>query len=294
MLKKILLIVVSLLIFQFIFAEVTYLSEEEYEDLSKAERENYNQNLLDEMDKLMEEKTEALENKEEYKKEIKELKAELSELNNEYETVKSRIMRKLGITEADLASIQNKIEYFNSKLSEWNNLTDDELWDYKKSIRGLIKEYNNYRDTNPAKAPQFRNEFSDLDRRIKRLENNLENARPKYYEDKYTVKRGDYLSKISGYDFIYNDPSKWGIIYRANRDKIKDPNLIYVDQILNIPRGLPYNWEVYKGECLWRIASYPEVYGSGAKWPLIYRANKDKIDDPDLIYPDQVFEIPRD
>ena len=29
-------------------------------------------------------------------------------------------------------------------------------------------------------------------------------------------------------------------------------------------------------------------------WPLIYKANHDKIKDPDLIYPKQVFSIPRD
>jgi hypothetical protein len=28
-------------------------------------------------------------------------------------------------------------------------------------------------------------------------------------------------------------------------------------------------------------------------WPLIYKANRDKINNPDLIYPDQVFSIPR-
>ncbi|MCK4957101.1 MAG: LysM peptidoglycan-binding domain-containing protein, partial [Candidatus Cloacimonetes bacterium] len=110
----------------------------------------------------------------------------------------------------------------------------------------------------------------------------------------YTIVKGDWLSKIAGYSFIYNDISKWPIIYRANRDQIKDPNLIHPNQVIKIPRGLPYSWKVYKGECLWKIASYPEVYGDAVKWPLIYRANKDQIKDPDLIYPNQIFEIPRD
>lgn len=50
---------------------------------------------------------------------------------------------------------------------------------------------------------------------------------------------------------------------------------------------------VKKGECLWYIAGYPEVYGDPLKWPLIYRANRDKIKDPNLIYPGQVFIIPQ-
>ncbi|MFB6260243.1 MAG: LysM peptidoglycan-binding domain-containing protein, partial [Thiohalorhabdaceae bacterium] len=32
-------------------------------------------------------------------------------------------------------------------------------------------------------------------------------------------------------------------------------------------------------------------YGDPFAWPLIYKNNSGKIDDPDLIYPDQTFSI---
>lgn len=51
---------------------------------------------------------------------------------------------------------------------------------------------------------------------------------------------------------------------------------------------------VKKGECLWWIAEYEDVYNDPFQWPLIYKANRDQIKDPDLIYPQQVFDIPRD
>jgi len=44
-----------------------------------------------------------------------------------------------------------------------------------------------------------------------------------------------------------------------------------------------------------KIAAYPFVYGDYTKWPILYERNKDKIVDsenPDLIHPDQLFEIP--
>lgn len=50
---------------------------------------------------------------------------------------------------------------------------------------------------------------------------------------------------------------------------------------------------VTKGECLWWIAEYEDVYNDPFMWPLIYDANKDQVQDPDLIYPDQVLKIPR-
>jgi nucleoid-associated protein YgaU len=56
----------------------------------------------------------------------------------------------------------------------------------------------------------------------------------------------------------------------------------------------PTSHVVKKGECLWYIAGYEQIYGNPLKWPLIYKANKDKIKDPDLIYPGQVLVIPRD
>jgi len=52
--------------------------------------------------------------------------------------------------------------------------------------------------------------------------------------------------------------------------------------------------EVVKGESLWKIAKHEDVYKNPFMWPIIYKENHDKIKDPDLIYPKQVFSIPRD
>jgi nucleoid-associated protein YgaU len=57
---------------------------------------------------------------------------------------------------------------------------------------------------------------------------------------------------------------------------------------------LPTKHVVVKGECLWWIAEYKQIYNDPFQWPLMYQANRDQIKDPDLIYPDQVFKVPRD
>lgn len=49
----------------------------------------------------------------------------------------------------------------------------------------------------------------------------------------YTVASGDSLSKIAQRE--YGDASKWRTIYEANRDKIKNPDLIHPGQVLTIP-----------------------------------------------------------
>ncbi len=45
-------------------------------------------------------------------------------------------------------------------------------------------------------------------------------------------------------------------------------------------------------DCLWRIAGYSDIYSNPRLWPRIYKANKSKIRNPDLIYPGQRFDVP--
>jgi len=47
---------------------------------------------------------------------------------------------------------------------------------------------------------------------------------------------------------------------------------------------------VQPGNSLWRLAR--STYGSGLRYTVIYEANKEKITNPDLIYPGQVFKLP--
>ncbi len=47
---------------------------------------------------------------------------------------------------------------------------------------------------------------------------------------------------------------------------------------------------VQPGENLWRLAR--NAYGAGTQYTVIYRANRDQIRDPAVIYPGQAFDIP--
>lgn len=49
----------------------------------------------------------------------------------------------------------------------------------------------------------------------------------------YTVKKGDYLSKIS--KSVYGDAMKYEIIFEANKPMLTHPDKIYPGQVLRIP-----------------------------------------------------------
>ena len=58
------------------------------------------------------------------------------------------------------------------------------------------------------------------------------------YPSSYKVRRGDTLRIIAGRREVYNDPYQWPLIYKANRDQIRDPLQIFIGQNLVIPRTI--------------------------------------------------------
>lgn len=58
-----------------------------------------------------------------------------------------------------------------------------------------------------------------------------------------------------------------------------------------------YTIRTFRGEkdCLWNIAKNPAVYNDPFKWKILYKANKDKLpdpDNPDWVEPGIVLDIP--
>lgn len=65
-----------------------------------------------------------------------------------------------------------------------------------------------------------------------------EKERPLPVPTHHTVKRGETLPLIAALPEVYNDPALWPLLYRANRDQIRDPKRIWPGQVLRIPRNL--------------------------------------------------------
>jgi len=71
-------------------------------------------------------------------------------------------------------------------------------------------------------------------------------------------------------------------------ESILKETLVVVEEVSYADRHV-----VKKGECLWWIAQYKDIYNDPFQWPIIYDANSNLINNPDLIYPGQMFSIPR-
>jgi len=60
------------------------------------------------------------------------------------------------------------------------------------------------------------------------------------------------------------------------------------------PAVQPERYMVRREDTLWGISAREQIYNNPFMWPLIYKANSQQIRDPDLIFPRQIFVIPRD
>lgn len=57
-------------------------------------------------------------------------------------------------------------------------------------------------------------------------------------------------------------------------------------------RSVTISHVVEPGETLWSIAAQADIYADPFLWPLIYKFNRDQIQDPARIYPSQLLQIP--
>ncbi len=172
-----------------------------------------------------------------------------------------------------------------------------QLGDLGAKVQGLEKEISTTRAMVLAanrEIEKVKDQTNSLLDRVKKLEDELAKKPEVKLAPKnvYRVEKGDSLWKISSYRNIYNDPYQWKKIYQANRDKVKNPDLIYIGQRLVIP---PKNLHrVLKGENLFEISNYESVYNDPWEWRNIFEANRDKIKDPNLIRPGQLLVIPQE
>jgi hypothetical protein len=114
----------------------------------------------------------------------------------------------------------------------------------------------------------FRNAVNELDGKIRRKEG------PK--KDRQADLDALKMNKISALPEFFN--------------KVHNQMQKALDAWVEKPDVISY--KVVRGDHLWGIARKKEHYGNGFAWPIIYKANRDQIKNPDLIYPDQVFKVP--
>lgn len=114
----------------------------------------------------------------------------------------------------------------------------------------------------------------------------LFNSNMKVFLSSYTIVEEEGIDVKVSLKFIkYVEPIKYKVKNRSKKKKSK--NKIKLKKTREISNNAPTPKTknkihvVKKGDCLWKLAK--KYYGDGSKYTIIYKANKDKITNPNLI-----------
>jgi hypothetical protein len=171
--------------------------------------------------------------------------------------------------EAEMTRLKDKKESLTKEITalqnEVNNLKATKVQSYEDCMNELYSMVG----ATKADVDNFRKAVNELDGKVRRKEG------PKVdrQKDLDAIKMNKISALPEFFDKVHNQMQR-------SLDS-------WVEEVKET------NYTVVRGDHLWGIAKKSEHYGNGFAWPMIYKANRDKIKNPDLIYPKQIFSIPK-
>jgi len=186
-----------------------------------------------------------------------------------------------------------KAKDLKAQLENDINLLNKDIVNLKETLLGKDNEIANLEKEYAAiiaslKLSEYDGKFLETEGKINKRLGTPRDARKSYF-DEISVSAARCLPKYSErYALMKSNLEKWEI------DEAK--KIIATNEKVT-------QYTVVKGDCLWKIASKPEIYGNSKLWVKIWEANKNgvikaprhtskTIKNPDLIYPGQVLRIP--
>ena len=250
---------------------------------NKMTREEYVAKMAD----LQQRETAAQQQIETLNGQIEDLKDQLNSTDLAIANLNDQIRTLVGASSTQIEAFGNRLDSIIGQLEGLLSLAPEVLIQRKGEAKKLAAEVDNMKDNKIAAIPEMAEKLARIDSLLSQIKARI--AQPVTID--YTVERGDNLWNIAKKERVYDDPYMWPRIYRANKEKIKDPDMIFPEQTLAVPFGVAENqYLVNRGDFLFKVAA--DVYNDASKWHKIYEANKAQIVEPHLIFPAQVLEIP--
>lgn len=202
-------------------------------------------------------------------------------------SLKQKVYELVGSDEAGVNEFMKELDSIESRLMGLRNISEDALFNARDEVDQIEARVAGLKMDKRALIPAAKAKIASIEQLLEQVKAKMPRKRIR----QYSVLRGDSLWKIAKKDEIYGDPYLWPRIYVENRSKIKNPDLIYPNWVLNVPFGVDLGQHlVMRGENLSSIAA--KALNDITQWNKIYQANKSQILDPTLIFPAQVLDIP--
>ncbi len=182
--------------------------------------------------------------------EISALKAQSAEKDAQIKKTQDEIYALVGTTPEGVDEYRLKVVDFERKLNELSRLSNEELYERRAEVEKLYNDYQALKSDKRVALSEFYDKVMGFESQVDNLNN--------------TVK---------------------ALV------KTKEGQVLVAEAIIKEVTYTVGTWKKDR-DCLWNIAKKPTIYDNPFLWPKIYVANRDKIKDPDLIYPGWVLKIP--
>ena len=177
--------------------------------------------------------------------------------SDEWEAEMARLRSQKDALTQQIADLQNDISNLKDQLAGMQTYEDcqNELYALVGATQADVDNFSNAVNELDGKIRRKEGPKADRQKDLDALKSNKISALPQFFDKVHNQMQ-------NGLDSWVEEPQEW-------------------------------SYTVVRGDCLWNIAKKKDYYGNGFAWPKIYKANRDKIKNPDLIFPKQVFTIPK-
>ena len=176
--------------------------------------------------------------KEEWQNEINRLTEKKVSLTNELNSLKSEI--------ANLKKMRDGLKTYDQCIDEFYaslGFNKADIENFRKNLNSLSAKIDGQEAPKADRQAELdamkKNKISALQEFFDKVHNQLQRKLDAWQEKPkdidYTVVKGDHLWGIAKKKEHYANPFAWPMIYQANRDQIKNPDLIFPKQIFKIP-----------------------------------------------------------
>ncbi len=173
---------------------------------------------------------------------IANLKSQLASLDQQYQAEMQKYLNMLGVTQADMNAFDQALTTLAGQIDNYNKMSDQDLCAHAAEVKSVGAQIDSMKASKLSLTAEFYSRVQDLSNSYSQLQARLANCSQMAMKT-YTVgtwaRNRDCLWNISKKRTIYDDPWKWPKIYVANRDQIKNPDLIYPKEVLKIPANGP-------------------------------------------------------
>jgi nucleoid-associated protein YgaU len=186
--------------------------------------------------------------KEEWQKQMNELTAKRDDLQAKLSEVEKAIEEADGMLAEKTEALENcndelkalvgdyeaSLNAIDSKLTSLSSLSNQGLMERKGELDEAAKMIAAAKMNPLAKVPKYANKLSDFDQRLEALRKALAGSAMMYTVGTWAKDR-DCLWNIAKKPKIYDNAFLWPKIWQANRNQIKNPDIIHPGQKLTVP-----------------------------------------------------------